>query len=309
LDIESGSIGAGLVRISSKNKPKLFGQERKALHVRGAPTASALLKEIEKELHHSLLHVSTVAARMRTHSPLSGVGEIDRIAVFLHSPWVASEVKLEKVLPRAHDSTLDLLRVSVEDIFETIPTTFHAFSSTATPVIHGLFNEPQAALVCTIGGEVAELSLLKGGTLHGHATIPVGFNTILRTLETHAGISRPEAMSAISLARSTRELEWAEALTHAVKRFTVEMSDATAMLNPLGAQDAQRVFVIAPSPSTEWFARMFTEDEQLSGLFAHGSTVRPVLSRHASAHLAAHPTSPDLPLLLESLFVDTRFGN
>lgn len=307
LDIESGSVGAGLVRISKKNKPKLFGQTRTPLLPRSAPTATALLSEIEKELHKSLVHLSEVAARIRLQSPLAEAGEINRVAVFLHAPWVGLDIAGKKPAIRAHDETLDLFRTQVVDLFETVPVTFHSFSATSTPVVHGLFNAPEEALVCTIGGEVSELSLLRSGLIEGHATMPQGFNTVLRTLQTHAGISRPEALSAISLARSTRELEWAEALAHAIKNMTGDMSEAMKMIKADPAI-SQRVFVIAPPPAGEWFARMFTEDENLNGLFAPGSTIRPVLSKHAAEHMSGHPPMPDLPLLLESLFVDTRFA-
>lgn len=308
LDIESGSLGAALVRIEANQKPKLFGQTRTSLTTRSAPTASVLLREIEKEMRSSLLHLNTVAARMRQHAPLSAAGDIDRVAVFLHAPWVEIAIQPQKSSTQAHDETLDLFRSQVNDLFDTTPATFHAFTSTATPVIYGLFNEPESALVCTIGGEIAEVSLLGRGALQGHATVPVGFNTIVRTLMSHAGISRAEALSIISLARSSRESAWSEALTHAMRHFTGEVAAATDKLSTLTGGEAQRVFVLAPHPASDWFARMFTEDDNLSALFAPGSTVRPVLPRHASPHFAAHPALPDMPLMLESLFVDTRFG-
>lgn len=307
LDIESGSVGAGLVRISKQQKPQLFGQIRETLTVRSAPTASNLLSEIEKKLHLSLVHLNTVSARLRQQSSLAETGEIDRIAIFLHAPWATTVMQREKSTIQAHDQTLDLFRAQVRDLFEVTPVTFHVFSSTATPVIHGLFDAPEEALVCSIGGEISELSLLRRGMVEGHATLPRGFNSVLRTLESHAGISRHEALSVISLARNTREVQWAEALTHAMRHITSEMAGAVRSFN-IDPGTPQRIFVLAPHPASEWFARMLTEDAQVISLFAPGSTVRPVLPRHATEHMATRPQTPDMPLLLESLFVDTRFS-
>lgn len=307
LDIESGSVGAGLVRISKNQKPRLFSQIRSTLAPRKSPSASALLSEIEKELHKSLVHLNTVAARIRAQGPSGNAGEIDRVAVFLHAPWAALDINDKKPVIRTHNETLGMFRTQVSDLFDTTPATFHSFSATATPVVHGLFEAPDLALVCTIGGEVSELSLLRAGMIEGHATLPRGFNTVLRTLQTHAGLSRQEALSAISLARSTRELEWAEALTHAVRDISADMAGAIHSFNT-DPSVAQSIFVLAPNPANEWFAKMFTEDKQLQGAFASGSTIRSVSPRHAAQYMGGHPQTPDLPLLLESLFVDSRFA-
>lgn len=304
IDIESGSVGSGLVSLSSKHAPKLLSQERRAISAKGSRAASVLLKEIERELEHSLVRLSNVATRMQG---AGAVGEIDRVAVFLHAPWVSVSINPERAKADAHDSTLELLRSSATGVLSTTPATFHAFSTTATPIIHGLFNAPKESLVVSIGGEVAELSLLKGSSIVGHATVPFGLHTVLRTLEAHAGLSRPEALSILSLSQSHREHAWAEALAAGVGQVSRELTGTIQSLLP-ESKSAQQIFVLAPEKSSDFFARMLTENEPLHDLFAPGSTIRAVLPRHASPHLSGHPTTPDVPLLLESLFVDTRFG-
>lgn len=303
IDIESGSVGSGLVHISEAHKPQLLGQERRPLLARSR-SANELLREIERELETSLVRLSHIASRMRNQ----GVsGDIDRVAVFLHAPWASVSIEPKRAKADAHDATLDALRSVSSGVLSTTPASFHAFSTAATPVIHGLFNAPRESLVVSIGGEIAELLLLKGHTIVGHATVPVGLHTLLRTLQTHARLSRPEALSVLALSRSTREHAWAEALAAGIKQISRELQSTVASLLP-DSKNAQQIFILAPERSADFFARMLTEDESMHELFAPGSTIRAVLPRHATPHLAGHPASPDVPLLLESLFVDTRFG-
>lgn len=302
LDIESGSVGSALIELTHKQKPKLLGQERDTLALRGKPSGDALLSEIEKEIERSLVRLSEISSRMKAYR---GEGSIDRIAVFLHAPWAGVAIKEGRAHADAHEDTLSRLR-GPANVLE-VPVTFHAFATTATPVVHGIFNAPQEALVISIGGEVAELSLLQDGLMRGYATVPVGLNTVLRTLEAHSGVSRHEALSMLSLSRSTREHAWAEALAAGVGEITAMLRSGASDL-VAGNNRAQQIFVISRDPSADFFARAFTEDEQMHELFAPGTTARAVLPRHASAHLSTYPPRPDVPLLLESLFVDTRFG-
>ncbi len=72
--------------------------------------------------------------------------------------------------------------------------------------------------------------------------------------------------------------------------------------------DTQQIFVISREPAGELFARALCEEASMHSLFAPGSTVRAVLPKHAAPHFSAHPIKPDIALMLESLFVDTRFG-
>lgn len=303
LDIESGSVGSGLV-VLSEEKPRLLGQERKSLFSRGKPSASKLLEDIEKETEHSLARLSHVAANMRAHGAPT---DVSRVAIFLHAPWAGVSILPERAKADAHDETLDRLRAAAGGVLSNAPISFHSFSTTTTPIVHGVYNAPEETLVCTIGSEVAEVSFLKRGSIMGHATVPTGLNTLLRTLESHAGISRAEALSILSLSRSSREHVWAEALAAGMSHLAHELSlGAGELLSP--ARTSQQVFVVAPRGSADFFARSFTEDAGMHELFAPGSTIRAVSSRALVPHLASHPAQPDIPLLLESLFVDTRFG-
>ena len=301
LDVESGSVASALVSLSKKENPQLLGQERKLLSPRGPVAASVLLKEIEKEIEHSLGRLSGISARLQEHQ---GSGEIGRVAVFLHAPWTSVSIG-ERAKADAHDATLSQLRGPSGVL--GVPVTFHAFATTTTPIVHGLFGRPAESLVISIGGEVAELSLLKNGGIAGYATVPVGINTVLRTLEAHSGVSRHEAASILSLSRSKRDHAWAEALAAGAAAISRELRSGAGDLLTSGG-GAQQIFVISREPNADFFARALTEEESMHDLFAPGSTVRAVLARHAAPYLSVQPIKPDVALMLESLFVDTRFG-
>jgi hypothetical protein len=67
------------------------------------------------------------------------------------------------------------------------------------------------------------------------------------------------------------------------------------------------VFVIAQEPAGEWFARALSEHSAVEELFPDGGTVRAMRGSHVSPYISMHAPKPDLPLLLEALFVDARF--
>jgi hypothetical protein len=301
IDIESGSVGSALAYIEEGKRPRLFAQERKLIS--RSPFNKNLFEEIERELEDSFVHINTLVARMRHALP---VEDISRVSVFLHAPWVGTEVALERIVPKPHEETLDRLKTSARGYFHAIPVSFHSFSTTATPVIGGIFGRPEEAVVCSIGSEVTELVLMKSGVIKGHATTPTGLSTIVRTLKSHAGVSEAEAFSILNLSKHTREHLWAEAIASGLAHFSSQLKGAAKHL--VRADRPQQVFVLSPKNSSDWFARSLTEDQSLHELFYPGSTIRGVTSRFASEHLSGHPKVPDVALMLESLFVDTRFG-
>ncbi len=301
IDIESGSVGSALAYIEEGKRPRLFSQERR--HIKRTPHTE-LFKEVEKELEESLVRLNSVATRMRGALPAE---DISRVAVFLHAPWVGSQVALERVVPQAHEEIVETLRHSARGYFDRIPVSFHSFSVTTTPIIRGIFNNPEESVICSIGSEVTELMLLKDGVLKGHATTPAGFSTIIRTLKAHAGISDAEALSVLNLSQRTREHLWAEAINTSLTHFAKELKAAAAQI--VTNERPQQIFILSPKGSSDWFARSLTEDASLHELFSPGSTIRGVTEKYVSPHLSGHPARPDVPLMLESLFVDTRFGS
>jgi hypothetical protein len=301
LDIESGSLGSGLVHISKTNSPTLLGQHRSLLRQRSAASsASHLLQNIEQEIETALIRLSEVSTNLKSHIQSEDIG---RVAVFLHAPWTQVTFA-ERVKADTHDETLQRLRPKAEIL--GVPVTFHAFTTTTTPIVHGLFAHPEVALVISIGAEVSELSLLKSGGIVGYSTVPAGMNTVLRTLEAHAGVSRHEAHSILSLAKSARTHAWAEALASGVESLTRELHSGAASI--LSSSDTAQIFVISREPGVEIFARALSEHPSMQDLFEPGSVVRPLLSRTVASQLSGHPPRPDVALLLESLFVDSRFG-
>jgi hypothetical protein len=301
IDIESGSVGSALVYIEEGKQPRLFSEARRDIN---RTPRTNLFKEVEKELEESLVRLNSIAHRMRGALPAE---DVSRVAVFLHAPWVGTQVALERVVPQAHEKTVEALRLSARGYFDAIPVSFHSFSTTTTPIIRGIFNNPEETVVCSIGGEVTELMLLKEGVIKGHATTPHGFSTILRTLKSHAGISQAEALSVLNLSQRTREHLWAEAINTSLSHFAKELKGAAAQI--VTNERPQQIFILSPKGTSDWFARSLTEDASLHELFSPGSTIRGVTEKYVSPHLSGHKVRPDVPLMLESLFVDTRFGS
>src|SRR3569623_1963091 len=290
LDIESGSVGSALVTLARKDAPGLLGQDRSHFTLRGSPSAEVLLNEIEREIEKSLTRLSSVSTNLSKHDKNA---EIGRIAVFLHAPWSSITIS-ERAKADTHDATLARLKPPAGIL--GLPVTFHSFAATTMPVVHGLFGAPQDALVISIGGEVSELSLFKSGAIAGYATVPVGVNTVLRTLAAHGGLSRHEARSVLTLSKSARNHAWAEALSHGARAAAQALQDGAGDLLSQG-QGAQQVFILSNEPAADFFARALTDSEEAHALFSPGSTVRAVLSRHTAPHLRMHPPKPDPALM------------
>lgn len=296
-DVESGSIASGLVLLVPHKKPQLLGQERTALHTRKGVAAQALLEQMQPHIERSLAEFSGMSAKLRQED--KSFSGIDRIAFFMHAPWSGVQFTQKGARVDAHEHTMSSLR-GPASVLPGVPVTFHAYATSITPVVHGLFDAPKETLVVSIGGEVAELSLLSNGAMVSHATVPVGMHTVLRTLEAHGGLSRPEALSILSLDRNTKEHAWAEALTTAFASVKKELHEAASQM-AVRPENTQ-LFVLAPHHG-DLFAKAIDDDS----LFAPGAA-RSVHSKHVLEHVDAHGRKPDIPLLLESLFVDTRFG-
>ncbi len=71
---------------------------------------------------------------------------------------------------------------------------------------------------------------------------------------------------------------------------------------------AKHVVVMAQEPAGEWFAKTLAGSPSVGKLFKDEGEVRAVSSRHALPFIGVHARKPDLPLLLEVLFVNTRFA-
>ena len=306
LDVENGSVGTALVRLSQTDAPRLFGEMRVHTPILKTHNAALIAKEIGAAAHTVLQHIAEVAARIRIHfaEPL---GTIAHTAVFMSPPWGSLNVGTPQV---PHPITQALYNALGTTLGHPLSTSFHPFATATAHMVPALFPHEEQYLLCIITGEVAELIALtreaEESTIVGHATLPLGRNSIVRTLMSHGGLTEAEVLSLLKL--QTRGLHHPQSeplnsfAAHMAEEFKSVMQEFAAV-GPL-----RSVFIIAHEPIGEWFARSLTEHPSMEELFPEGGTVRALRGSHISPYLAIHAHKPDLVLLLEALFVDARHG-
>lgn len=294
LDIENGSVGSGLVRLSAELAPALFGERRISVPLMDTRSAHSLSRAIEHAASESLLHASEVAARLRHHA--AALAPVGKVVIFMAAPW--GTPNLEAGRP---DFTQAFAQLSprIQSLFGDVPTTMHAHASAAVHGLRAAYPHEEKALLVSVNGEVSELLLLQDGRVVGHATAPVGAGTVLRTLKSHAGQSEHEARSALRLNVAN------EATEAAAAHFSSEIRHAARDL--FGGTGQGSVFVLAHEPVVEWFARSLTHRE-LSELYPQGGTVRAMRPGHLNAFVA-HSGSQDTHLLLNTLYTGASLAH
>jgi hypothetical protein len=307
VDIENSSVGAALVRLSPGHAPKLFAEKRVALPMLPSVSAGKLLEETDKALRQALLQASTTAARMRNHPKLAPVGIISHVQVFVSPPWVIAHEKQGEldwdVEPNAKTKALH----AIDDTFGALPITFHAASAAYAHATNVLFDQTPDLLLFTVGGEVSELTLLHGGVRAAYATVPLGRHFIVRTLQSHAGVSQHEADSLVRLSRHMRtETPAEEALFAAAAHVSHEFGAAARTL--LDDTPVQGILVIAHEPVGEWVAQSLAS-HGLGDAFPAGMVVQALHTHHLAPHLAAHAARPDLVFMTHALFIGTQNKN
>jgi len=304
LDIESGSVGAALVRLSPHDAPKLFAEKRITLPLHKTRDSVALARAVEHAAEQALLHISHVATRLREHDALAAQGDVGRAAVFMSAPWATMHLKggTADFAEPLQDATRDLVR----GVFGEVPTSFHPLGSAAAHGANLMFPPESAHLLCVVGGEVSELLVTDNRTVLGRATVPLGQRTLVRTLVAHGGVSPAEAASYLALAKREghplfEPLRAAE--DHVAAAFT-EAAGETRAHHTLGG-----VVVLAHEPFADIMARALSRNTALAGHFPAGGTVRSLRASHLMPYLAAHAAKPDTILMLEALFAEGKFGN
>ena len=304
VDIESGSVGAALVGLSKNEAPKLFAEKRISLPVRHARDSDTLFRAVTEATEEALHHTSNVSSRMRNHKALSGQGEIDRIAIFLSPPWASLHLTggtAEYVEPMRR-----AINHMTQGVFGNIPTTFHPLGTAAAHGAAALFPFNTPSVLLNVGGEVSEILILTDSAILGHATIPLGRHTLLRTLMSHGGVSAAEAGSYMALNRREGHVLF-EPMRVSEDHFASSVAEATRDLNH--SQDLlSGIIVMAEEPLGEIVAKALSREESLSELFLEGGTVRSMRAPHVMPYIAAHAQKPDLCLLLEALFIDRKFA-
>lgn len=287
LDIENGSVGSTLVKLSPGFAPALFGESRIAVPLMDTRSAHSLSRAIEHAASESLLHQSEISARLRHHT--QALEPVSKVIIFMAAPW--GTPNLAQGRPDFAPAFGEL-EPRIRSLFGDVPTTLHAHASAAVHGLRTAYPHEEHALLLSVNGEVSELLLLQDTHVVGHATVPTGLGTVLRTLKSHAGMSEHEARSALRLGQVS------EASDAAAAHFAGEFKQAAREL--FAGQSAGSVFVLAHEPSAEWFARSLAH-KSLAELFPQGGTVRAMRPAHI-APFVAHSGSLDTHLLLDALY-------
>ncbi len=301
LDVENGSVGSALVRITPAEQPKLFGETRVHTPLLMNRSGECLAKEIGAAARTALHNASEVAARLRMHEQVAPLGDVEHAAIFMSAPW--GRPNLAEGRPDFLPSMTDALAAEVARSFGYIPSSLYTRAGAAAFGTHAT-GEQRPCLVCIVTGEVSELMRMDQSGVASHATIPTGSNDLLRTLKSHGGLSEEEARSAMGLTFDTPHVR--EPFVAAAAHFAGHFKDAAEEL--LAPGDVLTVRVVADEPVAKWFARALSQDEALAELFPQGGEVRTLAPSQLSAHIAAHAAMPDTMLLLAALFVDSHFN-
>lgn len=307
LDVENGSVASALAYITPADAPRLFGETRITIPLLKTHAPGLIAKEVEAAARKALQHISEVAARVRVHGAPTPLGTIAHTAVFLSPPWAAFDMT-GSAMP--HPITQSLYNALGESSGLHMHTSFHPFSAAVAHIVPSIFAHEERYLLCIVSGEVMEIVGLERAPriqVTGHATLPLGRNSILRTLMSHGGLGEAEALSLLTLSASGARHT---ALNEPLASFAAHMAEEfKSVVEPLMAvAPASSVFVIAHEPTGEWFARALAEHPSIEKLFPEGGTVRAMRGAHVSPYLLSHAYKPDLVLLLEALFVDARLS-
>lgn len=299
LDVEQGSVGAGLARVERGVQPRLFGEARERLPLLSTQDSAALARQTLKAAEVALAHASEVAARMRM-SRAAPLGTVRHAALFLSAPWGVPDLSAGK--PRFVEHLRAELINAASAYFGNLTFSTHTNADAAALAAHAHAQAPLFLVI--LRGELIELLSLAEGGARGYATIPGGLNLVARTLHTHAGLSHAEALSRLTLPYEAQHSF--EPLGAVREQLLSELRRAAPQLSP--AQGA-RIIVIAEDGRGSWLARTLAQDDDFAELFDAQSAVEALSPRHLMPFVAAHAQSPDLFLLAQTLFLDAKINH
>lgn len=292
LDIENGSVGSSLMRLTAGEAPCLFGSQRAETPLMDTRSAATLLRAVEHAADESLLRASETASRLRNAGTLPPVR---KAVVFMAAPWGVPN--LLEGRPDFSHTLLKKIELRARSLFGDVPVLAHAHMSAAVHGLRALYPDERDALILSVNGEVSELLLLREARVAGYASAPIGVHTVLRTLKSHAGLTSHEARSALRLATRPRQGKEGlnEALRAAAAHFASEF--ACAAREMFGTEERGRgsVFVLAHEPAGEWFARALA-DASLAELFPQGGVVRAMRPGHLHPFVGGHAGDAHLAL-------------
>lgn len=295
LDVENGSVGGALVRITEGEAPRLFAERRVHLPARLSRSATDVFGGIKNASRKVLSEVAEVAARLRQHPKTARVGEVEHVAIFLSAPWGMPNLQTGK--PRFSTAVTEMMQKELRGFFE-VPASFYTSAGALYRGARQVVPYERDYLLVGVGGETSELLLVGDGAVLGHAIFPVGSHTVLRTLRSHADLTPTEARRILAEPMERRGV-YQEPLSAASQHFAGSFAAGAEPLFKVSVPS--RVYTLSHS-GADFFARSLAESRQTTALFPHGGTVRALRPRHVMPHLLAHAADPDLWLMLEALF-------
>lgn len=300
LDVESGSVASALLRLSPSGNPAFLAYERQEMPLSPTVHSAKISLSLEQTLRHSLLYISEVAARMRTHAPELGYGNLSSAVVFLAAPWGVPNltVRASEYVPGIRDYIKEQIQAAVGNIQVT-------FYTSADSIAYGsrVLGKHEDTIVASLRGELLELLLLNATGPRGYGTVPLGSRSVLRTLQTHGALTTHEARSMLALTQHHDHSY--EPLLAAGRHLSGHFADGAALLLP--ANQATSILVVGERALGDWFAKHIAEDPRVTELFSEDSTVEALHPRHMSSLVEVGRVN-DPFMLLEGLFVSDKLA-
>lgn len=300
VDIENGSVATALAHTSQGEAPKLFAEKRVQLPISQSVSSERLARQLGRALEEALTHTTEVASLVRSNSETASMGDITGSAVFFGAPWATLTRGDGRLRWEFEPEFLSQVEHTVESRTAPHLIQFHPFGRAVAHTTQKMMSG--TVLTCIVTGEVAELVLTEGGRVIGRATVPIGAHTLVRTLQSHAGATVPEAHSALRLATQADAYPFPEAFDAAASTYAEHFSDAARDL--LQNVRTDTVLIVAPSNISSWLARALSQRVNATELFPHGGAIRALRPHHLVSHVTIHPNTDDVPLMLEAMFIN-----
>ncbi|MBX4215596.1 hypothetical protein KW797_01460 [Candidatus Parcubacteria bacterium] len=223
----------------------------------------------------------------------------------------AKEAELSLLLCLAPDQAVTEFIETIRRIIHGVPIVFHSFLLPFFAVLRDLYHGTEDALLIDIGGEVTEVSLMRGGLLLGTVSFPLGKNFVLRRT---AAILKKEPEEIRSLLKLLFEgkIDAAErkALEPGIvpvrKEWLAAFNEALDELNTLLVPDT--VLLFADGDIVKWFIDAVEKEEYgqyalSAGKFAVTTVGGSLLHKHLSF---GDTIERDRFIALESIYLGTN---
>ncbi len=299
IDVENGSVATGLAHISQQEEPKLFGEKRVHAPLMTAVDATVLAHSLDRALEEAITHTTEAAAYARMNPEHPEAGDLSGALVFLHAPWSALTRTEGRLRWEFDQALINLLDRRIATRVDQNSVSYHPFGRAAAHGGQYIAQDP--ILIANLTGEIIELLLADQGSILGRATMPLGHRTVLRTLASHGNLTPHEADSALKVTHLNTNHPFVEPLNASAKHFASLFNTTAGELLPPGGKVPQ-LLIISPHHAGDWLARSLSQHVD-ANLFTPGGTVRTLKARHLEPHVIVHPTTHDVPLMLETLFV------